>query len=417
DPEHDYLREAKALLAGVDAYDPRLPVRHPSIPHFHQVYHKALVVRGRDIVLERTIGVREFASFAEYRAMLRERLAAVCANAADAARRTPLALFGTLSSGYDSTAVTALVKDLGVGGYFTYVGSWSDDTKGRPEYETAPIAAALDVETVLLEAPSPPPADDELLLRAGSPLGHQIPLISMARHVEATAEGAAVFTGFHGDIIWDVNVPEQFVSEGIIRHDVSGLDLSELRLKSGFFNVAVPFLFAASIESVAAISRSPEMAPWRVGTGYDRPISRRIAEEAGVPRDAFGFLKGGIFNAGMRPANRDLRARYFEYLRGNVLPLPLLYARAGADRCTHRFLNKAARFAKRKLRSRRLHDALIDQFWRYHEGYSWWGRRNLVGTLYAWAVMEAAERTARQLPGPAGAGASAAAAAINAAPG
>ena len=36
------------------------------------------------------------------------------------------------------------------------------------------------------------------------------------------------------------------------------------------------------------ISRSPEMGPWVVGHSYDKPIPRRILEEAGVPRGMFG---------------------------------------------------------------------------------------------------------------------------------
>jgi hypothetical protein len=36
------------------------------------------------------------------------------------------------------------------------------------------------------------------------------------------------------------------------------------------------------------------MHPWKLGNGYyDRPIARRIAEEAGVPREFFGQRKRG----------------------------------------------------------------------------------------------------------------------------
>lgn len=388
DPRHDYLVEAKAILAGVDRYATALHVLHPSIERFEQVYHKVLAVKGGDVTLERTIAGRKFASFAEYHAALRERLAAICANAADAARHTRVTTFGTLSTGYDSSAVAALVKDLGVQRYFTYVGSWGAGTADRPEYETGPIAAALGVETIRIRAPTAPDAEDELLLRAASPLGQQLPLLALARHVERNAEAAAVFTGFHGDIVWDGNVRDKAVSAGIVRHDISGLDLSELRLKSGFFNVAVPFLFAASIESIAAVSKSAEMAPWRLGTAYDRPISRRIVEEAGVPRAAFGFLKGGLFGNSSRPTAAELRARYFDYVHRDVLPLPLFYARAGLDLYTMRLLSRAAALAERALGSRKFHDAMLAQFRRFNEGYSWYGRRNHRSTLYAWAVME-----------------------------
>jgi hypothetical protein len=389
DPKHDYLIEGKAVSGGVDAYETAFHVMHPTIESFHQVFHKAIVVRDGELGFERTIGVREFADFADYYGMLRERLAELCENARDPQRRSPVDLYGTLSNGYDSTAVTTIVRELGVTDFFTYVGSWSPKTAGKREHETAPIAEALGVKTVPLRAPLEPEIADELLLRSAIPLAVQVPLLSMARYVEDHSNLAAVFTGFHGDIIWDMNVPEEFVSEAIIRHDMSGLDLSELRLKSGFFNVSVPFFYAASIESIVAVSRSGEMEPWRVNKRYDRPISRRIVETAGVPRDAFGFLKAGIFTVQIRPTHPLLRARFFDHVHRTMVPLPLLYLRIGCDRATLRALEKGTKLAKQKLNALKLEDALL-RFYRWiNDGYSWCGGRlNLRNALHTWAVSE-----------------------------
>lgn len=44
---------------------------------------------------------------------------------------------------------------------------------------------------------------------------------------------------------------------------------------------------------VNAISNSEEMKQWSVGGDYDRPIPRRIIEEKGVKREAFGNKKQG----------------------------------------------------------------------------------------------------------------------------
>ncbi|MDE5832358.1 MAG: hypothetical protein K2H64_05150 [Desulfovibrio sp.] len=33
------------------------------------------------------------------------------------------------------------------------------------------------------------------------------------------------------------------------------------------------------------------MLPWTLGNAYDRPVPRRLAEEAGVPRELFGMRK------------------------------------------------------------------------------------------------------------------------------
>jgi hypothetical protein len=373
----------------VDAYDTSFHVLHPSITGFHQVFHKAIVVRDGEIAFERTIGVRDFDDFADYYGTLRERLAALCANASDTGRRIPLDLYGTLSNGYDSTAVTTIVRELGVEEFFTYVGSWAAQSTGESKHETAPIAAALGVKTVALRAPKEPDIADELLLRAAIPLAVQVPLLTMARYVEEHSEVAAVFTGFHGDIIWDMNVPEEFVSKAIIRHDMSGLDLSELRLKSGFFNVAVPFFYAASIESVLAISRSGEMEPWRVNKRYDRPISRRIVESAGVPREAFGTLKAGIFSVAIRPTHPKLREKFFDHVHKNIVSLPLLYLRIGCDRFTLRLLERGTRLAKHKLHALKLEAALLQCYRWVNDGYSWCGGRlNLRNALHTWAVAE-----------------------------
>lgn len=390
DPRHDYLIEGKAVSVGVDDYETSFHVRHASIREFHQVFHKALVVRGAEIGFERTIGVRAFDDFADYYGTLRGRLAALCQNAADPGRRAPLDLYGTLSNGYDSTAVTTIVRELGVSEFFTYVGSWAASSAGQAKHETAPISAALQVKTVPLRAPREPDIEDELLLRAAIPLAVQVPLLAMARYVEEHSDVAAVFTGFHGDIIWDLNVPEEFVSQAIIRHDMSGLDLSELRLKSGFFNVAVPFFFAASIEDVVAVSRSGEMEPWRVNKRYDRPISRRIVETAGVPREAFGFLKAGIFTVAIRPTHPELRVKFFDHVGKNIVPLPLLYLRIGCDRYTLRLLEKATQVAKFKLNALKLEAALLQCYRWINDGYSWaGGRLNLRNALHTWAVAEA----------------------------
>lgn len=389
DPDHDYLIEAKAVSRGIDGYDTSFHVRHASISAFHQVFHKAIVVRGGELTFRRTIPVRSFYDFADYRQTLHERLDALCENAVDRGRHAPLDLFGTLSNGYDSTAVTTMVRHLGVSAFFTYVGSWGAKSSGRPEHETAPIAAALGISTIPLRAPREPVVEDELLLRAAIPLAAQVPLLTMAGYVEEHSEVAAVFTGFHGDIIWDLNVPDEFVSESIIRHDMSGLDLSELRLKSGFCNVAVPFFYAASIASIVAVSRSGEMEPWRVNRRYDRPISRRIVETAGVPREAFGFLKAGIFTADIRPTHPALRSKFFDHVSKRTVPLPLLYLRVGCDRYTLRALAKAMKFSKVKLRSLKLEAAFMECYRWMSDGYSWCGGRlNMRSALHTWAVAE-----------------------------
>ena len=53
----------------------------------------------------------------------------------------------------------------------------------------------------------------------------------------------------------------------------------------------IPFIGALRKPEIIAISRSAEMVSYSVGGIYDRPLARRLLEEAGVPRHLFGQRK------------------------------------------------------------------------------------------------------------------------------
>lgn len=95
------------------------------------------------------------------------------------------------------------------------------------------------------------------------------------------------FQGNYGDAIWDRRkLPRPFVMD--IWDD---LGMSEFRLSAGMFQCIVPFWGMKRAEEIADITFLPEMEPWTLHTDYDRPIPRRIVEQAGVPRDAFAIRK------------------------------------------------------------------------------------------------------------------------------
>jgi hypothetical protein len=136
--------------------------------------------------------------------------------------------------------------------------------------------------------------------------------------------GRTVLMGFHGDKVWDPTVP---VSDDLKRGDVSGASLTDFRVRVGYLQIPVPMLAFRAQPFLAALALSNEMRPWRsgklVGIGrwrvkiplmsiklalralwlprrvrewawrgtYDRPIPRRIAEDAGLPRHMFGQNK------------------------------------------------------------------------------------------------------------------------------
>lgn len=71
------------------------------------------------------------------------------------------------------------------------------------------------------------------------------------------------------------------------------------------------------------------MRPWSVGGSYDRPIARRVGEEAGIPRHLFGTLKKNTsLEARFHwPVSRSAQKSYADYLRRQgrrPIPRPLI---------------------------------------------------------------------------------------------
>jgi hypothetical protein len=96
------------------------------------------------------------------------------------------------------------------------------------------------------------------------------------------------FTGFNGDRIWDKYGKTDAL---LIRKDMSGASMGEFRARVAFVHLPMVFIGARRHAEIHRISNDPSMKPWSIGGDYDRPVPRRLVEEAGVPRDAFGMEK------------------------------------------------------------------------------------------------------------------------------
>jgi len=142
-------------------------------------------------------------------------------------------------------------------------------------------------------------------------LGWAAQELGLAAHLERRL----VFTGFNGDKVWDRNCKE--VTPNIVRGDSSGHHLSEFRLRLGWLHLPVPFLGCTGHPFIHRISTSPEMEPWSLKNHYDRPIPRRLLEEAGVPRNEFGITKqaAGIDLVSEGLKTRVTAASYDEFMR------------------------------------------------------------------------------------------------------
>ena len=65
-------------------------------------------------------------------------------------------------------------------------------------------------------------------------------------------------------------------------------------MRTGFIHVPVPFVGCTSHESIHRISTSEAMKPWSLMNDYDRPIPRRLVEEAGISRELFARSKKAV---------------------------------------------------------------------------------------------------------------------------
>ena len=95
-------------------------------------------------------------------------------------------------------------------------------------------------------------------------------------------------TGIGGDGVWHKNLPPNL---GMKKSHPYCHSLNEFRLRVGFAHVPLPLSGSVFTKSILEISNSEEMLDFSVGGDYDRPIARRFAEEAGVPRSFFGLKK------------------------------------------------------------------------------------------------------------------------------
>jgi hypothetical protein len=225
--------------------------------------------------------------FAEYVAALEGALRGVFANAADPARGRGFRPLATVSRGYDSPAVATLAARLGCREAVTF----SHRAPGEPDPadDGTEIGSRLGlavtglVRTAWAARPGLPEADFCVL-----PPGHDV----VWAGAEGPLTGSLFLTAFSGGSFWSVDPAK--VHADLAAPDLSGMagaTLGEFRLRVGFQHFPVPTVGWQHARAILAISRGGEMRPWSVGGEYDRPIPRRILEEAGLPRGSFAEAK------------------------------------------------------------------------------------------------------------------------------
>jgi hypothetical protein len=229
-----------------------------------------------------------FKDFDTYYTFLKNTAVALGENLRAKNRQCTIQPLATISSGYDSATAATIAR---VGGCTQTVSFRQARAFIRRRSDSGKAAATTlgifceEYDRVAGEYPG-----EEAVWAA---LGHPQDLnLALFRYQEPLT---LLFTGYHGDIVWGREPHPETASIG--RHDPTGTGFAELRLLRGVFHCSVPFWGIRDQADIYAISNAPEMAPWTLGTDYDRPIPRRILETAGMIRGTFARRKSATSHA------------------------------------------------------------------------------------------------------------------------
>jgi hypothetical protein len=155
DNNHNYKIESNAILKGIEDYTKEFIIIYPYIEKFYQIYHSNILLKKNKISYEERDTSHKINSFEQYYELLNQTLTRIKCNYDSPARNIRLSAFTTLSSGYDSTAVSCLVKNIDVRTCFTgrkansFIPIWM--SRRSVIEDTSPIAEALQLNAVYLD--------------------------------------------------------------------------------------------------------------------------------------------------------------------------------------------------------------------------------------------------------------------------
>jgi len=336
DPNHPhyYLDFLDAYRAGIRVKRKRLRLAGPRFVELHDCCNLAIQPDLTVSRIEKPLGAppRDYHDYVLFLVGTAER---VFANARDAGRRFAYRLVTTLSQGYDTTAVSALAAKAGCREAVTFC--QSNGVSGYEDDSGRAIASHLELAITEYERTDyerlPRNRADEFYIE---PDGIDRSMLVM----EDQLVGTLLLTGRFGERLWnresnwglpgDTGNPLFQMPTGF---KLGGCALGEFRVKTGFIHFPLACSGGLHAPAIKAITDSRAMKPWSVGGGYDRPIARRIAEDAGVPRRLFGQSKKGgprVPRAGRRSWIR--RAIYSLWVASYWPPLRILILRLTGNR-------------------------------------------------------------------------------------
>jgi hypothetical protein len=341
-----YDRTSESLQTGIDNYERAIPTKQGRV---HRVFVRNLQVTRSSIEEVDKRPPPSFDDFGSYSRYLTDSYAGIYRNIRDPDRQHPLDIVSTQSRGYDTTAVNAVASKHEIDAVFTVPevkesGAFAGTAPpSRDSDDGTDICEALGLKATRLERRHYTQSfDEEYLFYAATNHAEAVKLLGMKPHLR---RDSVMLTGVRGDVVWATdkyfrdrcellvggseNKMPSYLTDGteitpeMLHNDMRGPDtwlhgLSELGLEWGLIQVVLTYIGDRNRPDIFRVTMSPEMAPWRLGNDYDRPIARRIAEEiGGIPGELFGQQKRAVatsFPEPPVPAGAQLRREYFRFL-------------------------------------------------------------------------------------------------------
>lgn len=292
------------VVRPIDVPLPAAPVSAGSV---HLLTYHNLRFDGRTLTrIEKPIDAPVFDCFERYRDFMLSTGRSIGANARDAARSHPVTMRGTISSGYDSATSAVVAREAGCDRVMTVRSARSVIPRSDSGEN---VAEVLGLTCSSYPRSRKTEYEDTLWAAFGRPQDLHFGILNYPEPV------CLLFTGVWGGSTWTMK-PDK-VTVCFDHADTTGLGLCEFRLVRGVIHCPVPTWGGMRGRSIFELTCSPEMRPWILHGEYDRPLPRRLLEEAGVPREDFGQRKSAtqFEQTFLWPYARSLQADFLSYLR------------------------------------------------------------------------------------------------------
>jgi hypothetical protein len=300
-----YTADIQTMTRGLGGYARSIPTQSTDV---NVLYFNNLEYSGEGLKeVDKADTAPHFTTFEQYRDFLIDTAKRLGANLRCPARAHGVVPLASISSGYDSTASSVIAKFAGCNQTVTITQAtslWRGSDSGEP------IAKHLQMGCRGYPRTAREFPDEAAVWAAEGRPG----VLNWAQY-EYPGPVCLFFTGWNGEKVWDRvdhDHPDPFV-----RRDTGSLGFCELRLLRGAIQCVVPFWGFRRSGELKAITLSKEMDPWKTFQDYDKPIARRILEEAGVPRGAFARRKKNASHEAifLWPYSPDAKESFASFLR------------------------------------------------------------------------------------------------------